>query len=57
LGAYYIFQRTPRNRLSARYINIATTPIQQLETKRMLGQQQKYALEKRNDSKGEVIKQ
>jgi hypothetical protein len=37
-------------------INIATTSIQLLETKRMLGQQQKHAQEKINDSKGEVTK-
>jgi hypothetical protein len=30
----------PRNRLSSRYINIATTSIQQFESKGMLGQQQ-----------------
>jgi hypothetical protein len=51
---YYL----PRNRLSPRYIiNIATTPIQQFESKGMPRQQQKYAQEKRNDNKGEVTKQ
>jgi hypothetical protein len=53
----YILHYTPRNRLSPRYINIATTLIQQIEAKEMLGQQQKHAQEKRNDNKGEVTKQ
>jgi hypothetical protein len=33
------------------YINIATTPIQQFESKGMLGQQQKHAQEKKMTTK------
>jgi hypothetical protein len=36
-------QSLSRNRLSPRYINIAITPIQQFEHRKMLGQQQKHA--------------
>jgi hypothetical protein len=34
---------TCRNRLSPRYINIATTPIQQFEHKKMLGNSKQHA--------------
>jgi hypothetical protein len=47
-----------RNRLSPRYINIATTPIQLFEHKKMLGQQQKnMPKKKRNGNKGEATQQ
>jgi hypothetical protein len=47
----------PRNRLSPRYSNIATTPIQQFEHKKMLGQRQKTYPKKRNGNKGEATQQ
>jgi hypothetical protein len=46
-----ILQITSRNRLSPRYINIATTPIQQFESKGILGQQQNMPKKKEMTTK------